>query len=52
VTLGGESISAFLGQAVGLRREDEEIPTSLCEERGMPGFWGISPFQSDVCLSR
>lgn len=44
VTLGGESISAFLGQAVGLLREDEEIPTTLCEEKGLLGFWGIPPF--------
>lgn len=38
VTLGGESIPAFLGQAVGLLRKDEEIPTTLCEEKGMLGF--------------
>lgn len=41
VTLGGESISAFLGQTVGLCRKDEEIPTTLCEEKEMLDFWGI-----------
>lgn len=46
VTLGGESISAFLGQAVRLCRKDEEIPTTLCEEKETLGFWGISPFVS------
>lgn len=47
VTLGGESISAFLGQAVGLCRKDEEIPTTLCEEKEMLDFWDIFPFVSD-----
>lgn len=46
VTLGGESISAFLGQTVGLCRKDEEIPTTLCEEKEMLGFWGIFLFVS------
>lgn len=48
VTLGGESISTFLGQAVGLRRKDDEIPTTLCEEKGMLGLWGIAPFLSSL----
>lgn len=46
VTLGGESVSAFLGQAVGLCRKDEEIPITLCEEKEMLGFWSILPFVS------
>lgn len=48
VTLGGESISAFFGQAVGPHRKDEEIPTTLCEEKRMLGVWDISPFLFDL----